>query len=194
MGEYARFNGEEIKIGTCENMYYLRADQRHLVTAIAGNVDPSVANPIGIRFRFPFPSEDHVAPGEFDRPFHGSRVDVPIPADVDHGKVQFRADNGYLLLTPCPESHDHGLDVGLNGYGGPQRIVQQRWDGERWLLIAECNACGTKFNLPTLEDAQPYIDYFRREADRRECQDPGTIADGYRKIADRIEAGYRVAQ
>ena len=31
MGEYARFRGAEIKIGTCESMYYLRADQRHLI-------------------------------------------------------------------------------------------------------------------------------------------------------------------
>ena len=32
MGEYASYLGERIKIGTCENMYYLRADQRHLVS------------------------------------------------------------------------------------------------------------------------------------------------------------------
>ncbi|MBA3354975.1 MAG: hypothetical protein H0U18_03355 [Pyrinomonadaceae bacterium] len=27
MGEYATFKGLSVKIGTCENMYYLRADQ-----------------------------------------------------------------------------------------------------------------------------------------------------------------------
>lgn len=27
MGEFAKYNGNEIKIGICENMYYLRADQ-----------------------------------------------------------------------------------------------------------------------------------------------------------------------
>lgn len=30
MGEYATYKGQEIKIGTCEDCYYLRADQRHL--------------------------------------------------------------------------------------------------------------------------------------------------------------------
>jgi hypothetical protein len=39
VGEYATFRGSSIKIGTCESMYYLRADQRHEVdgyTATAG--------------------------------------------------------------------------------------------------------------------------------------------------------------
>ena len=32
MGEYANYMGERVKIGTCEDMLYLRWDQRHLVT------------------------------------------------------------------------------------------------------------------------------------------------------------------
>ena len=27
MGEYAKYAGERVKIGTCEDMYYLRDDQ-----------------------------------------------------------------------------------------------------------------------------------------------------------------------
>jgi hypothetical protein len=30
MAEYAFFMGERIKLGTCENLYYLRADQAKL--------------------------------------------------------------------------------------------------------------------------------------------------------------------
>jgi hypothetical protein len=58
MGEYARYNGSDIKIGTCEDMYYLRADQAHLVTApVDGMLDP-IKYAAQIRFRFPFPEED----------------------------------------------------------------------------------------------------------------------------------------
>ena len=58
MGEYAKHKGEEIKIGTCENMYYLRFDQRHKVKALPGNVDPNGADAYALRFRFPWPNED----------------------------------------------------------------------------------------------------------------------------------------
>ena len=40
MGEYAKYNNQEIKIGTCETMYYLRYEDRHKVKALKGNVDP----------------------------------------------------------------------------------------------------------------------------------------------------------
>jgi hypothetical protein len=60
MGEYGTYLGNNIKIGTCEDMYYLRADQRHLVKAAA------LHDLTDIRFRFPFPDEDHRQPGDFD--------------------------------------------------------------------------------------------------------------------------------
>ena len=62
MGEYAKYNGQQIKIGTCESMYYLRADQAHLVQAMSGNVNP-ITDCESIRFRFPFPEEDGCKPG-----------------------------------------------------------------------------------------------------------------------------------
>jgi hypothetical protein len=55
MGEYALYKGQQIKIGTCETMYYLRADQAHLVTPLPGNVDP-IKDADEIRFRFPSPT------------------------------------------------------------------------------------------------------------------------------------------
>ena len=65
MGEYAKFQGQSIKIGTCENMYYLRADQAAMVQPESGNVDP-IRDRESLRFRFPFPDEDNVLPGEFE--------------------------------------------------------------------------------------------------------------------------------
>lgn len=54
MGEYATFRGQSVKIGTCEDMYYLRADQAHLVKPTRGSCDPRAADvQRAIRFRFP---------------------------------------------------------------------------------------------------------------------------------------------
>lgn len=61
MGEFAKFNGTEIKIGTCENMYYLRADQAPLVLPVPNSLDP-VAQAASIRFRFPFPTPAESGP------------------------------------------------------------------------------------------------------------------------------------
>jgi hypothetical protein len=64
MGEYAKLKttGEQIKIGTCENMYYLRFEDRYKVI-----YDSSFT---GYRFRLPFPDEDKIEIGnyqDFDR-------------------------------------------------------------------------------------------------------------------------------
>lgn len=84
MGEYARYHGEEIKIGTCEDMYYLRFDQRLQVQPLRGNVDP-FADGDALRWRFPWPNEDHVKPGAFEDYHKGV---VPMASrrrkDVEH--------------------------------------------------------------------------------------------------------------
>ena len=64
MGEYAKLKttGESVKIGTCENMYYLRFEDRYKVI-----YDYSFT---GYRFRLPFPDEDKIKIGnyqDFDR-------------------------------------------------------------------------------------------------------------------------------
>lgn len=68
MGEYALYEGERIKIGSCEEMFWLRAEQADLVTPVAGSVDP-VKHRGKLLFRFPFPDEDGTAPGSFEDTF-----------------------------------------------------------------------------------------------------------------------------
>lgn len=93
MGEYAKYNGEEIKIGTCESMYYLRWDQRHLVEAEPGNVNP-VKEINSIWFRLPRILESLQSPGDFD--FNGYCGARPIPIFIDHNS-QLEADVDELL-------------------------------------------------------------------------------------------------
>ena len=60
MGEYAKLKttGEEVKIGTCENMYYLRFEDRYKVV-----YDLSFDN---YRFRLPFVDEDNIDIGNYN--------------------------------------------------------------------------------------------------------------------------------
>ena len=73
MGEYAKrkSDGVEIKIGTCESMYYIRFEDRHAVSHLEGNTDVS-CHPEDNRFRLPFPDEDSVPIGQYD-PYNRSQ-------------------------------------------------------------------------------------------------------------------------
>lgn len=199
MGEYANYNGEQIKIGTCENMYYLRADQARKVGPLKGNVDP-IRDRESIRFRFPWPDEDKVEPGAFDPYNRGLALSLPAPTDVEHYSVQFTASAGYNCSIPCPEScatsggyatlvpavtlvDGKPLTVHRNGFGGAVKVVQQRYVGEILTLVCECGGCGGMWSYPKLEDAAPVVEAVLAEGYRRG-------SDFFFKVADRIVAGY----
>lgn len=123
MGEYAKYRGQEINIGTCEDMYYLRADQRHLV-------DYTFELPID-RFRFPFPDEDHIAPGQFEDYDRGYRIPgwrLPEEWAADHGHVQFVASAGYNCCLACPESVADTDPREVDGV----KVHRNGWQGGRW--------------------------------------------------------------
>jgi hypothetical protein len=192
MGEYAFFAGGRIKIGTCENMYYLRADQRKLVRHEEGSVDPIRDGDAGeIRFRFPFPDEDDVRPGAFNDHARACVVSgVKVPEGVEHGTLQFRHDAGYLVSLPCPEGPEpQPFKIHRNGFSGSVRIVQQRFFDSRLITVCECGGCDWPYRLETIDDARPVIRALVEEAARRERFDKGS-GDWQAKIADRIAAGY----
>ena len=202
MGEYAirKSDGAEVKIGTCEDMYYLRADQADQVTHKSGNVDPrNLEHLKSLRFRFPWPDEDMTAPGSFDR--YDRTVAVRVEGDLppfEHFTVQFSAQAGYLLSIPCPEGPpaDHGLTVHRNGFSGRVLLDQQAYRGGLLVGIFRCGGCGAKFNVPTWEMVEPFVVAIRAEGDRREREarltNPDASGSGawYHTVADRLAAGY----
>lgn len=204
MGEYALHNGERVKIGTCECMYYLRWDQAHLVTAIHGNVNPLTQRE-HLLFRFPWPDEDYLLPGTFDSAWGRGMTlrGMEVPEGVDHGIMQFTSRQGYLLNAPCPEATGGQLDLPdgfrlhKNGYGGAVRLVGQRWWEDRLVGVFECKGCDHLWRAPTIEDAEPALVAIRAMADREErtADLNGTegnrhIARTYHRIADRLAYGY----
>lgn len=186
MGEYARYKGDEVKIGTCEDMYYLRADQRDLVD---GPDADTMRESLGVvRFRFPFPDEDDIEPGHFPDAFRGVRVPgYVLPSELsgdEHHSIQFSAPMGYLVSLPCPEQFRKPDDsmftevlvegggtlrVGRNGFsGGGATVVQQAFRGGVLVTLLHCGSCGAVHRLDTIEDAEPVIAAFREEAERQE--------------------------
>jgi len=186
MGEYADYKGQSIKVGTCEDMLYLRADQ---VGEVSNSQTDFTDREIleGIRFRFPFPDEDGTEPGGFDDPFRGFPLfGFEQPADVEHGSAQFASTyrKGYLISLPCPEGPDAPEGIARNGYPGPCSLIQQAWRGGRLVGIVRCNGCGAVYRL---EDGyeEAAVVALRSQGDR----DPSD-ARSFHVIADRLLAGY----
>lgn len=212
MGEYANVNGDRVKLGTCEDLYYMRADQ---MDRVSGGDWPALRSALGvIRFRFPFPDEDGIEPGSFDPYDRGFKLrGYTLPAKLsgdEHGSIQFQHRAGYLVSIPCPEQFGqpgmsvnlpNGLHVARNGFNGEPRIVQQAFRGGVLVTLLRCGACGAIHRLDTLEDARPVLEALRAEALETEwspveCRrvDRYPVGSDYRRqletIAARIEAGY----
>jgi hypothetical protein len=174
MGEYAidRATGEEVKIGTCESMYYLRADMVDQVRALPGNVDP-VADRFKLRFRFPLPGEDGFTVAQLMgvpdyQKGHGVGG-YTVPKN-EHYTVQFKAEGGYLLSLPCPEGDavPEGLHIGRNGYTGGAKIVAQRWqDDDTLTTVVMCGGCKAMWRLCDWAEALPLVEAVLREAGER---------------------------
>jgi hypothetical protein len=173
MGELATYNGETIKIGTCESMYYLRADQAHLVEALAGNIDP-VSLSGRIRFRFPFPDEDGISPGAFKDYNRGIHLPgLTAPDGVEHYKVQFKGDNGYLCSLPCPESgHDlEGVKIARNGYGGAVELVAHRVIDGDLIPVLSCKGCGAMWRESDPDYFAPIAELIERQREEQAMYD-----------------------
>lgn len=199
MGEYAKYEGKDIKIGTCESMYHLRYDQRQLVSFIPGNVNVNSSDRFELRFRFPFPWEDNLEPGCFDEYDRGFPVEgIRAPFGVEHYSLQFSHRAGYLLSIPCPEGKGYDLRVDdkpvtihRNGCKAPVDIVAQKPHPDGHLmLICRCNACGGMWRLETINDAMPVLEKLKETAER--CRPDDARISTIRQMVSRILAGYEV--
>jgi hypothetical protein len=193
MGENARrlCDSLTVKIGTCEDMWYLRIDQ---IGQVAG-AKALRGGGQGLRFRFPFPDEDRTLPGEFDNPDRAVGLyDVLPPAVIEHKRVQFASTypKGHLAMLPCPlspQGEELGIKFMRNGYAGSVLIKQQKVMGRLRVLVAQCGGCNEAYRLETLEDAKPYIESCRKRGDHETHRD-SSRGKWWHAIGDRIEAGY----
>jgi len=99
MGEYVKINGESVKIGTCEDLYYVTIPQfkKSLpdMEHAEGNAKPEDYLTDGVsRFRFPFPDEDKAEIGSFQDFQRGWHVRLNR-ADEDVAKLFPKGDNSW---------------------------------------------------------------------------------------------------
>lgn len=203
MRENAKYNGQVVKIGTCEDLYYLRYEDRQKVEPMPGSLDPSGDARFVCRFRFPWPDEDGIAAPGMDNEGHDYDrfVAVPgaeVPEGVRHNSVQFKADAGYLCSLPCPESGNtpEGLTIHRNGFAGAVHLCQVKplKDG-RVVPILRCGGCGTKYRLEDTPEIEAIIAAFRSEGDRRKRM--GGKAGRrwwWDQVAERIAAHARITE
>ena len=125
MGEYAirKSDRQSIKIGTCEDMYYLRFEDQDKVT-------PESGSDFGYRWRIPFPSEDNILPGDYDGGFRQIDLDTAVFCG-DNGEDEpgeytppedYRGCTFYRL--DCLRSDDGSIHPVVCGYKSDK--------GDRW--------------------------------------------------------------
>jgi hypothetical protein len=145
MGEYAirKSDGESIKIGTCESMYYLRYEDRFKVT-------PEEGSGFGYYWRLPFPDEDCIRPGEYDSCFRGIELTTGtcVGDNGEDEEFEFRPissdyDNKAPYHLVCIREEDGVMHPVVN-------TCKDQWYRESWLnVLPHINDEGLKERLQT---------------------------------------------
>lgn len=146
MGEHIKVDGQGFKLGTCEDLYYIRYDTLKAwaeAERVADGVNHHYLKPGIFRFRFPFPDEDELAtlpPAEMEHGFwsrgfeRGITVHAPaaimealsehhfqitkwIGPSAERGR---EAVHGFNLWVPCPYGPQWEKVIGVDGVGTSQ--------------------------------------------------------------------------
>ncbi len=195
MGEFALHEGIRIKLGTCEDLLYLRADQAHEVTLLDENAKPITGEAARraldvYRFRFPWPDEDDELPGCFAGTASDRTLALPgvRPPTVKHHTVSF-SEHGYLAKLPCPEGAERleGITVARTLDCPPAvALYQQRYWQGRLVGVCQCSACECVWRLETLADVEPVLAALARSAQNGN-------ASFLSAVAQRLRSGYELA-
>jgi len=184
MGEYIKYNGSEIKIGTCESLYYTgyqkyeKALKEGHLSALTGNDPPEeYAKPdSGYRFRFPFPDEDKLPFGDIGN-FHyhrGVPVRLGLEKDLDTNEQ-------WKLIA------GKGLQLEIT----QQKLVHREDDGKLCLALVVRNPeSGLSFRI----EEDPAIRKIMKDILFNHVLNPANKEQGrfYRSIVSRIREGFQL--
>jgi hypothetical protein len=177
MGEYVNYKGNEIKVGTMENLYYVTYEKYCMALAagqlskLDGSSAPAeYARPdSGFCFRFPFPDEDKLPLGDIGRFDHNRALPVKIDPGIYNGP-----NKGNFKTVEIVQ----------------QKLVHREQDGKLILsLLLRDPADGNKFRIE--DDA--FIGKFCREIMRNHVlnEKDATKKALYRKVASIVSKGYQ---
>jgi hypothetical protein len=192
MGEMAKYKGQAVKIGTCEMMYYLRYEDRNLVTAMPNNVNPMDSK--DLFFRLPLPEEDGIGPGGYNghQPFRGGpneyyispyacRLDNLHPSFADvwenPGLVQTTVPQlGMLVNLKCYHGlklneDSEGAKFGWNGKHDGLSLSYLKDSGQELRVVISCVACNQMWSYSFLDIEKAIINPIMKERIRKLCSD-----------------------
>jgi hypothetical protein len=168
MGEYAKrkSDGVEIKIGTCESMYYLRWDDRDKVTPLPGSLNPATEG--NLYWRLPLPEEDDILPGAYES--HDKRITLLPWEEEDNSWKTYEPDDEVEPGTFQLHHESSGLLLNVRCYHGVKlpdvgADIKAFWNGKayhNWELcfiknhelpdgqqelrpLVRCRHCGSMF-------------------------------------------------
>jgi hypothetical protein len=200
MGEYISINSSQVKIGVCESLDYARLDQ--LISLFNSLSDPQEIAAIreylnpnnGFRYRFPFPHEDNIAIGQFDRTpgmlIKLSKCLAPTLWESlphwDHYKICHNANYhgtcNVNVFFNCPLDASPPPSMSQNGPTHSVVLTQQRIYAGQVVSVIDCPYCGRKVRL----DYDEALELAALVRTTRSFQDPSF----WETIAQRILAGY----
>jgi len=174
MGEYLFYKKDQVKIGTCEDLYYTsyqkysEALKAHLLTPVGSTKPEEYVNPdSGFRFRFPFPDEDKLPFGEIIEPFNRG---VPIKIDQSAIADKQSPDGTYELLIT------------------QQKLVHRKEDGKLCLVMVLRRPDGEAFRIEGDKEMKQIVRLMIRH---HIIENPDLWQKQfYREIAARIMKGY----
>jgi len=182
MGEYVKYKRSEVKIGTCESLYYVsypkftEALAAGHVRKAENNLYPSEYSKAGagFLFRFPFPDEDRLKFGDikegFDRGVKITMTDPTVLEDIHHDPDK-------------PYRKDIQVEF--------QKPVHRISDGKECLAIIVRNGTAPGDDLFRLEDDLDVLNLVKQLA--KNNLGPETDPDQkvfYYAAAERIVTGY----
>ena len=163
MGEYAfrKSDKAEVKIGTCNSMYYLRWDNRKDIVYPYSLLDVS--------FRLPFPDEDNVRIGEYDVYDRSIPLVNYMPfTQLEHGNIWLHHISGMRVEVPCY----HGCKASLAQNMKPTLVsvthnnvspsfhlmrVKHSCTYNKLCPVIKCAWCDYVYYSSTWQDILPFI-------------------------------------
>jgi hypothetical protein len=174
MGEYIKLkNGHEFKAGTCENMYYMTYKQGQEIKSMINDARSSIhASDLDsfdvFRYRFPFPDEANMQPGNFDNAFRAEMFPIPqsILNGIEHNEVLVKMSGNFHhkaepvgVYVPCPQGineiglkrifwdNNHKAGNFYVAIAQQKPVTTEEGRKELW-LVCQCPYCDAAFRLP----------------------------------------------
>lgn len=180
MGEYVKYRGEEVKIGTVENMYYT-SFQKYINALEAGLLETAPGSDkagdyalpnSGCRFRFPFPDEDKLPLGDIIEPFDRGLIINLKPSEVPFLEIPDQVD-GFLEELLIIQ----------------QKLINRQSDGKLCLaLVFRDPVRAETFRLEDDEDVKAITDQIIKHHIDKETEP--ARKEYFRQVCSRILDGY----